>query len=51
MAGFWLSHKTQIAELIPGEGAKSHETLLDKFKKLDFEATLIKKNEKILINN
>jgi hypothetical protein len=41
MAGFWLAHRTQIAELIPGEGSKSHEILYETFIKLDFEASIL----------
>lgn len=41
MAGFWINHKTQIAELIPGEGSKTHKTLVEKFKELDKKAVFI----------
>ena len=37
-AGFWEKHHHEIAELIPGEGSKSHNKLLNEFKKLDCQA-------------
>ena len=41
MAAFWLKHKQQIAELIPGEGSKSHTSLTEKFIELDSKAAFI----------
>lgn len=49
MAGFWLSRETQIAELIPGEGSKTHDKLIGEFKKLDYQAKRIK-TEKLVIH-
>lgn len=44
MAGFWLKHRHEIQELVPGSGARNHETLQQQFNQLDQQATEIRQS-------